>query len=57
MALTALEIFKNLPKTNCKDCGVPTCLAFAMLLAAKAGDGSFKLVSIDKAVEPGTSVE
>ena len=35
MALTALEIFKNLPKTNCKDCGVPTCLAFAMQLAAK----------------------
>jgi len=35
MALTALDIFKNLPKTNCKDCGVPTCLAFAMQLAAK----------------------
>jgi acetyl-CoA decarbonylase/synthase complex subunit gamma len=24
-----------LPKTNCKDCGFPTCLAFAMKLAAK----------------------
>ena len=35
MALTAIEIFKNLPKTNCRDCGVPTCLAFAMQLAAK----------------------
>ena len=35
MALTALDIFKNLPKTNCKECGVPTCLAFAMQLAAK----------------------
>ena len=35
MALTALDIFKNLPKTNCKDCGFPTCLAFAMQLAAK----------------------
>jgi len=35
MALTALEIFKNLPKTNCKDCGFPTCLAFAMQLAGK----------------------
>ena len=34
MALTALEIYKLLPKTNCKDCGVPTCLAFAMQLAA-----------------------
>ncbi|MFC2012333.1 acetyl-CoA decarbonylase/synthase complex subunit gamma [Chloroflexota bacterium] len=33
MALTGIEIFKLLPKTNCKDCGVPTCLAFAMSLA------------------------
>ena len=30
---TAIEYFKLLPKTNCKDCGQPTCLAFAMLLA------------------------
>jgi len=35
MALTALDIFKQLPKTNCKDCGFPTCLAFAMQLAGK----------------------
>jgi len=34
MALSGLEIFKQLPKTNCKDCGFPTCLAFAMQLAA-----------------------
>ncbi|HOX28923.1 MAG TPA: (Fe-S)-binding protein, partial [bacterium] len=34
MALTGIEIFKKLPKTNCKDCGFPTCLAFAMSLAA-----------------------
>lgn len=33
MALTGLDIFKQLPKTNCGDCGVPTCLAFAMKLA------------------------
>jgi acetyl-CoA decarbonylase/synthase complex subunit gamma len=33
MALTGIEIFKHLPKTNCGDCGVPTCLAFAMKLA------------------------
>lgn len=33
MALTGLEIFKQLPKTNCKDCGMPTCLAFAMKVA------------------------
>jgi acetyl-CoA decarbonylase/synthase complex subunit gamma len=30
-----LEIFKLLPKTNCKKCGMPTCLAFAMQLAQK----------------------
>ncbi|HJX12364.1 MAG TPA: acetyl-CoA decarbonylase/synthase complex subunit gamma [Dehalococcoidales bacterium] len=34
MPLTGIEIFKLLPKTNCGDCGVPTCLAFAMNLAA-----------------------
>jgi len=34
MALTGIQIFKLLPKTNCGDCGVPTCLAFAMSLAA-----------------------
>lgn len=35
MALSGLEIFKLLPKTNCGDCGRPTCLAFAMALAQK----------------------
>lgn len=34
MALTGLQIFKLLPNTNCRECGVPTCLAFAMKLAA-----------------------
>ena len=34
MALTGIVIFKLLPKTNCGECGVPTCLAFAMNLAA-----------------------
>ncbi len=34
MGLTGLEIFKHLPKTNCKECGFPTCLAFAMALAS-----------------------
>lgn len=34
MALTGIQIFKMLPKTNCGECGVPTCLAFAMNLAA-----------------------
>jgi len=34
MPLTGIEIFKLLPKTNCGECGVPTCLAFAMSLAS-----------------------
>ena len=38
MALTGIQIFKLLPKTNCKECGVPTCLAFAMNLAAGKAD-------------------
>jgi acetyl-CoA decarbonylase/synthase complex subunit gamma len=35
MALTGLQIYKLLPRTNCKKCGFPTCLAFAMALAQK----------------------
>jgi acetyl-CoA decarbonylase/synthase complex subunit gamma len=35
MALSGIQIYKLLPQTNCKDCGFPTCLAFAMKLAAK----------------------
>jgi len=38
MPLTGLEIYKLLPQTNCKDCGFPTCLAFAMKLAAKQAE-------------------
>ena len=34
MGLTGIQIFKLLPKTNCAECGTPTCLAFAMKLAA-----------------------
>lgn len=34
MALTGIQIFKLMPKKNCAECGVPTCLAFAMNLAA-----------------------
>jgi acetyl-CoA decarbonylase/synthase complex subunit gamma len=41
MALKGLDIFKLMPKTNCKDCGDPTCMAFAMKVAQGA-------VSIDK---------
>lgn len=35
MALSGIQIYKMLPGTNCKECGFPTCLAFAMKLAAK----------------------
>ena len=34
MALTGLDIFKQLPKKNCKECGAATCLAFAMSIAS-----------------------
>lgn len=38
MALSGLDIFKLLPKTNCGDCGVPTCMAFAMKMAQKKAE-------------------
>ena len=41
MALKGLDIFKLTPKTNCKQCGNPACMAFAMKVAQGA-------VSIDK---------
>ena len=41
MALKGLDIFKLSPKTNCKECGCPTCMAFCMKVAQGA-------VSIDK---------
>jgi acetyl-CoA decarbonylase/synthase complex subunit gamma len=33
--LTGIDIYKLLPKTNCGDCRFPTCMAFAMQVAAK----------------------
>jgi acetyl-CoA decarbonylase/synthase complex subunit gamma len=38
LALTGLQIQKLLPKTNCKECGSNTCLAFAMKLAARKAE-------------------
>lgn len=38
MALSGIQIYKLLPQTNCKDCEYPTCLAFAMKLAAKQAE-------------------
>lgn len=37
MGLTGLDIYKQLPKKNCGECGTPTCLAFAMALASGKG--------------------
>ena len=34
MGLIGIQIFKLLPRTNCGECKYPTCLAFAMALAA-----------------------
>ncbi|MBU1231313.1 MAG: acetyl-CoA decarbonylase/synthase complex subunit gamma [Proteobacteria bacterium] len=33
MALTGIQILKMLPKKNCGECSIPTCLAFAMKVA------------------------
>ena len=38
MALKALDVYKLLPKKNCKECGDPTCLTFAMKLASGKAD-------------------
>ncbi len=35
MALSGLDIYRLLPKTNCRECGFVTCLAFAMQLAKR----------------------
>ena len=36
MALNGIQIFKLTPKKNCKECGCPTCMAFAMKVAQGA---------------------
>ena len=51
MAPTGIEIFKLLPKTNCKECGDPTCLAFAMKLAAGKAELSLCPYVSDEAKE------
>jgi ArsR family metal-binding transcriptional regulator len=33
--LTPLPVFELLPRTNCRRCGLPTCLAFALEVAAE----------------------
>ena len=51
MALTGLDIFKMLPKTNCGECGVPTCMAFAMKLASKNAELSACPYASDEAMD------
>ena len=49
--LTGLQIQKLLPKTNCKECGSNTCLAFAMKLAAQKTELSECPYASDEAKE------
>jgi acetyl-CoA decarbonylase/synthase complex subunit gamma len=57
MALTGIEIFKLLPKTNCRECGFHTCLAFAMNLSAGKVDLSACPYVSEEAKEKLTRVE
>jgi hypothetical protein len=38
MAITVLKVLKHLPRTNCGDCGQPTCLAFATQVIKEGED-------------------
>ena len=38
MAITVMEVLKRLPRTNCGDCGRPTCLAFATQVIKEGED-------------------
>ncbi|MGC9514289.1 (Fe-S)-binding protein [Methanocrinis sp.] len=33
--VSVMEVYQLLPKTNCKKCGLPTCMAFAVELLGK----------------------
>ncbi len=44
-----IDVFKLLPKTNCKQCGYPTCLAYAAALRA----GEARLEQCPPLSEPG----
>ncbi len=35
MALSVVDLYQKLPRTNCKDCGFATCLAFASMVVAE----------------------
>jgi hypothetical protein len=38
MTISALQLFKHLPRTNCGECGFPTCLAFATQVVVEGAD-------------------
>jgi ArsR family metal-binding transcriptional regulator len=46
---TAMEVYKLLPATNCKQCGQPTCWSFALKLVA----GQIHLDACGSLLEPG----
>jgi ArsR family metal-binding transcriptional regulator len=46
-----LDIYKLLPRSNCKDCGVPTCMAFA----AKLSEGKAALEECPPLAAEGSS--
>ena len=38
MAVTAMDVYRLLPKTNCAKCGEASCMAFATKLSEKETD-------------------
>ncbi|WP_225369899.1 (Fe-S)-binding protein [Methanobrevibacter arboriphilus] len=36
--VTAMDVYKLLPQTNCEDCGEASCMAFATKLSEKEAD-------------------
>ena len=50
MALKGIDIFKLTPKKNCKECGSPTCMAFAMKVAQGSADISACPYMSDEAI-------
>ena len=47
-----LTIYRFLPRTNCRDCGLPTCMAFAVF-AAEGGRGADDCRPLDDASRAG----
>jgi ArsR family metal-binding transcriptional regulator len=47
-----LEILKLLPKTNCRDCGFPTCMVFATMVAQGVkGSGDCPWIAEEKGIQ------